>query len=400
MTTTLVVCTHYPLLEATGGDMRTMHFVRFFRELGAVDLAYTFGPAERTPGGQLLRSEMTLSLQQTGGFGRRLLAGLFASRPIPVYRYDRPSRAAFAEKVASERYDYVLLRSAYTSGLVADLTATARARTILDLDDSVSGSLYDHLTVGLPNGARRRVLEINRGMVRRHEARAVRAVVTTVCTEEDQSRLARRTKRRPFLVPNIYAPAVAADGYDPGEGFALGHRLLFVGTLSYAPNVQGLLWFLGTVFPAFREKYPTATLVVIGRSPTSVVQSTCDATEGVTLMADAPDVLTHYADARVAVVPLLAGGGTRIKILEAAFAARPVLSTAIGAEGLGFRDGNELLLFENAPEFLRAYDRLGDEPTYRGLVAGAKTLLEAKYSTSGFDEAVSTVVAHLDRADN
>ena len=398
MTKTLVVATHYPLLEATGGDMRTMHFVRFFRQFGEVDIAYSFGPAQGTPREELVRSELQLSLR-AGSFGHRLVSGLVAMTPMPIYRYERAARVAFTAKVVSEQYDYILLRYAYTSGLLRDLPPPARARTILDLDDNIAGSLYDHLTDGLPRGARRRVLEINRSLLRQHEARSARTIVTTVCSDEDRTRFRGRSQRLPFVVPNIYAPAVTTRARDHGDGFGRGHRLLFVGTLSYPPNALGLLWFLKTIFPSFRRAYPTASLVVIGRGPTIEVQSICALTEGVTLIPDAPEVLPHYREARAVVVPLLAGGGTRIKILEAAFAQRPVISTPIGAEGLGFANKKELLLFDDATEFLRAYDELRDEPTYRGLVSNAKALLEAKYSARGFDSALSAVVAHLDGTD-
>ena len=379
--------------------MRTMHFVRHFRQFGPVDIAYTFGPAEPPPIGPLVRSALELSLEESDRFGRRLIIGMVAGGPTPVYRYDRASRAAFAAKVASERYDHVVLRSAYTSGLVADLDDATRARTILDLDDNVAGTLYDQLMAG-EHGLRRFALELNRSLVRRHERRSAGAVTTTVCTEEDRSRLGRHSATPPFFVPNIYAPPAGGEGFDAGEGFALGDRLLFVGTLSYAPNAQGLRWFLDTIFPSFRDARPGATLVVVGRSPSTEVQASCEATEGVTLIADAPDVLSHYARARAVVVPLLAGGGTRIKILEAAFAQRPVLSTAIGAEGLGFNDGRELLLFEDAAGFVRSYDALGDDPTYRGLVSAAKAQCVTKYSVRGFNEAVSAVTAHMESVTN
>ena len=80
--------------------MRTMHFVRHFHQFGPVDIAYTFGPAEPPPIGPLVRSALELSLEESDRFGRRLIIGMVAGGPTPVYRYDREiGRASCRERV-------------------------------------------------------------------------------------------------------------------------------------------------------------------------------------------------------------------------------------------------------------------------------------------------------------
>ena len=84
-----------------------------------------------------------------------------------------------------------------------------------------------------------------------------------------------------------------------------------------------------------------------------------------------------------------------MKILESAFARRPVLSTAVGADGLDFRDGTEVLLFEDAAQFIAAYVRLVDESVYDALIESAQLTLQEKYHADVFDTTMLSVLARL-----
>ena len=111
-------------------------------------------------------------------------------------------------------------------------------------------------------------------------------------------------------------------------------RLLFLGSLDWRPNIDGLQQFLDDVFPAVRRAIPQATLAVVGRNPSDALRPRLVATAGVELYANVPDVRPYLATCGMLVVPLRIGGGSRLKILEALAAGVPVVSTRIGAEGL------------------------------------------------------------------
>ena len=119
----------------------------------------------------------------------------------------------------------------------------------------------------------------------------------------------------------------------PRPGLARRDALLFVGNLSYVPNVDGICWFLHRHWPLIHVRAPELKLVIAGRSPALAVQEACRL-PGVELVADPDDLAPVYDRAIAAIVPLRLGSGTRIKILEAASFGVPVLSTAKGAEGL------------------------------------------------------------------
>lgn len=115
------------------------------------------------------------------------------------------------------------------------------------------------------------------------------------------------------------------------------HTVVFTGTLDYRPNIDGITWFATTAWPCVRAALPEARLWVVGRAPTPQVRA-LDELPGVEVHPDVDEVDPWIEGADVAVVPLRIGGGTRLKALQAMAAARPVVGTSIGLEGLGVQD--------------------------------------------------------------
>jgi glycosyltransferase involved in cell wall biosynthesis len=177
----------------------------------------------------------------------------------------------------------------------------------------------------------------------------------------------------PLVVPN----AVDLERYDfrgesPGDGV-----LLFVGDLSWAPNAEGLRWFADSVWPLVRSGLPRARVEVLGRAvPPDLRRRAPDWI----FRGEGGDTRPLWARADAAIVPLRAGGGTRLKILEAAACGVPVVSTTIGAEGLELAPETEILLRDDPPAFADALVRLlGDAALRRGIAASARLRVERRY---------------------
>jgi glycosyltransferase involved in cell wall biosynthesis len=124
-------------------------------------------------------------------------------------------------------------------------------------------------------------------------------------------------------------------------------RLLFLGSLDWRPNLDGVSLLLDRVFPAVRAVEPAATLRLVGRNPPDWLRRRAAAMPGVELHASVPDVRPYLADCGMMVVPLRVAGGSRLKILEALASGVPVVSTRIGAEGLCLEPGRHLTVVED-----------------------------------------------------
>jgi glycosyltransferase involved in cell wall biosynthesis len=134
----------------------------------------------------------------------------------------------------------------------------------------------------------------------------------------------------------------------------------FVATLGWAPNVDAAVWFGAEVWPAVCRRLPAARLLLVGRDPAPSVQAL--ASESVEVSGTVADIRPYLAQARVAVAPLRSGGGTRLKILEALDAGRPVVATSIAVDGLEDLVGEGVVLADDAPAMADALCALLDDP--------------------------------------
>jgi len=156
-------------------------------------------------------------------------------------------------------------------------------------------------------------------------------------------------------------------------------HLLFVGVIGYPPNADAVVYFCKSILPLIRRAVPEARLTVIGHAPPIEVQQLASSSE-VVVTGFVNDPIPYYASASVCVVPLRAGGGTRLKILEAMALGRPVVTTSIGCEGLDVTDGEHLLIGNTGEDFARQVLRLLREPELRHrIIVAARSLVEKRY---------------------
>lgn len=154
-------------------------------------------------------------------------------------------------------------------------------------------------------------------------------------------------------------------------------RLLFVGSPTHAPNIDAACWLLQDIWPELFRRHPHLRLDLINLDHPRV--RAC-LQPGVELYDRQPALTPHYARSDIALVPLRAGSGTRLKILEAFAAGLPVISTAIGYEGLMVEPGQHLLQAESATDFIAGVETLlADRPLRQALTQNARQLVEQKY---------------------
>jgi len=161
------------------------------------------------------------------------------------------------------------------------------------------------------------------------------------------------------VVPSGFDPDVFAP--DPAVAREPDH-LLYLGSMDYGPNVDGVLWFHEAIWPLVRTARPDAVLDVVGGDPLPEVRALAGSDAGVVVHGRADSVPPWLRRTSALVVPLRIGGGTRLKIAEALGVGTPTVSTTVGAEGLDLVDGEHVALADTPEEFARRTLALLDDP--------------------------------------
>jgi glycosyltransferase involved in cell wall biosynthesis len=219
------------------------------------------------------------------------------------------------------------------------------------------------------------------------EVKAIRlATQTFVCSEKDRNNLAMKWKLRGVsTIPN----SVTIKRRLP---VASEPTLLFLGAYWYQPNVQAADFLIANIWPLVRRTVPSARLIIAGSRPEEI-SAYSKPSPGVEFSGFAADLESLYRRSRVVCCPILRGGGTRIKIIEAAAYGKPIVATSIGAEGLDFRDGHELLLRDDPIAFANACVNLLANDSFCNRLGSAAH--EAALRHYGRDKVAALIRTHV-----
>jgi polysaccharide biosynthesis protein PslH len=158
-------------------------------------------------------------------------------------------------------------------------------------------------------------------------------------------------------------------------------RLLFLGSLDWMPNIDGIHWFVTNIYPQVKAKHPHVLLDIGGRRPGESVLSLAKNDPTIRVCGDVKDVRPYIAAADLFIVPLRIGSGTRLKIYEAMAMEKPVVSTSIGAEGLPLQDGKHLALADSPADFADRLTALLENPEKKlQLASRGYSLVTTHYS--------------------
>jgi len=369
--------TPYPL--AGGGALRTAsllhHLARsydvdllVFREPGAAD------PAEHLPAG-LVRNVFAIDLARNGrSFAARALRNAVrVARAVPplVDRFSGFARQ-IESTLAGRRYDIGIIEHFWCAPYQEQISQVC-GRTVLDLHNIESllhercAEVEGHATAFAHRVFRHASLELERTWLPRFSQ--------LLAVSDSDAELAGAIA--PGARITVYPNAIPLVPLPPRRE---EEAIIFSGNMGYHPNQLAVRFFRREIWPRLRDQWPGLTWRLVGKNPEAVRQFT-SGDPRIEVQGQVDDAIKELARARVAVVPLLAGSGTRLKILEAWAAGLPVVSTTVGAEGLTARDGEHLLLADGAAVFAGAVSRLLASSGLReSLGANGRLLLEKEFT--------------------
>ncbi len=403
MTDILVVGQDFPWPPTSGSLLRLINVISALSQLGQVDLFSTI--SVRRDSACVLPEAAPVARSATAPYvggdysvvGRAAWA--FGRLPHELGSLDFAAATSAFQAWARDRYDLVWFSKAMT---YVGLGRPDLGPTVVDLDDLEDHKILARLGSGAfateyPRTLAGRLHRLGAGWQGRENARrwarlqrsiasAVSGVV--LCSDLDATRLGAGNT---WIVPNGYeVPPEPAGSIEVGRP----PSLLFQGLLAYPPNADAARWLVEEIAPRVRARVPDAEVRLVG-TPSPPVRRLADPPR-VRVMGRVPEMEPELRMADVATVPVRYGSGTRVKILEA-FAHRiPVVSTSIGAEGLGAVDGEHLLIADDADAFAAACARLlTDVEERRRLTDNGHRLLLERHQWSTAREAIGREAAAL-----
>ena len=162
--------------------------------------------------------------------------------------------------------------------------------------------------------------------------------------------------------------------------------------MNYPPNIEAACFFAEEILPLVREVVPHARFHIVGADPAPEVRAL--ASDAIVVHGRVPDVRPFLAASEVVVVPVRSGGGTRLKVLEAAASGKAIVSTRLGVEGLDF-SADDLLIADDAPDFARAVVRLLGDPKTRRAIGSRARLVAGRYQWSAIGEEFRRILEQL-----
>ncbi|MBI5093408.1 MAG: glycosyltransferase [Candidatus Hydrogenedentes bacterium] len=364
-----------------GGALRSWHILRQAAKRHEITVLGMYCP-DRAPSAEELRriqdiAASVIAVERPVGRGFRAmnaLNSLCIGRAYNLANYSFPAFAkAISEALRADRYDLVHAHHIHTAqyrALFAEVAAVYDAQNI-----------YSELWRGYAAAPGRRALmrEIatrQAALVAAAESRAFRDFdVTAMCSDADRERAVAMAPEAPIhTLPNGVDCEYFAPDEEPEEPFSL----VFTGAMEVPANVDACDYLVTQILPIVLENCPETKLYLVGKDPVPAVQRL--ARSNVIVTGSVPDVRPYQSRAQVAVAPIRMGSGTRLKILEAMAMRKPVIATSLGAEGIGYTAGKDILIADSPEDFAAHIGRLFADPgKRRRLGEAARRLVVEQY---------------------
>lgn len=311
-----------------------------------------------------------------------LIGGLFSSMPYNVQRFFSPEFAAMLEKLISENdFDIIQLEGSYLA-IYKDALKNIKKATLMLRSHNVEAEIWKKYAFAEKNPLKRFYLNnLSKKILNfEKESLSIFDAVMTISSSDEKFYRESGFKGKLRTVNAGVDTKVALTGIK-----AIADSVCFLGSLEWLPNIEGLKWFLSDVWPLVLKEIPRAEFHFAGKNHPREIEKISG--QGVFFHGMVPDANSFISGYSIVVIPLLSGSGMRLKAVEAMAAAKPVVSTSLGMEGLSAIHGTHFLEANSANDFAKSILRLLRNENERiALSTEGRKLAVARYDWSSLAE--------------
>ncbi len=395
-----------------GGNIRTYHVLRYLSARDELTFySYYAGTPDPDYERELQRQlpgavAVCTGKAELSGAARGLdyLAHLSAQPPYAVSRFaDARVQKQLQTWFREQRFDVAVCD--FLDAAV-NFPASLNIPSVL-FQHNVESEIWRRHSATAGNPAKKMMYRIEFRKMVRYERSAVRKFQHVIAVSENDRSLMTQwvDGDRVTVVPTgvdlaQYRPDPAKFDPNSDSNFAPNPRaasaplITFVGAMDWEPNVDGVEYFCGEIWPSIKAEVPQARFRIVGRNPDRRVQKWASGSidDSIEVTGRVPSVVEHLRQSAVVIVPLRIGGGTRLKIYEAMATARAVVSTTVGAEGLDVHHGRDIMLADDPRSFAQAVIMLLRDPELRRRYQQAAVETAARYDWPAIGERFSEVL--------
>jgi len=364
-----------------GGHIRTLETLKRLHQRNeihyvALDLLEQRGGVERSSEycTKAYPIPHSVPARNTVGYFLQAFGGLFSSMPVSVSRYQSDAMQQQVETLMrSEKFDAIVCDFLFPAVNIPDLSSC------ILFQHNVEAMIWKRHAETAASTLRRAYFSGQYDRMQRFEGEVCRAVKSIIAVSEVDA----ATMRSKYGVSRIAAVPTGVDiGYFAPKGEqSPATDLVFLGSMDWMPNIDGVQWFVNEILPLIRKRRPECSLAIVGRSPDTAIQQLAQEDNRIRVTGTVQDVRPYLWESVVSIVPLRIGGGTRLKIYEAMAARVPVVSTTVGAEGLDVRNGENIYIADSSAGFAdRCLALLEDEDGRRRMAGAAFEMVSSRYS--------------------
>lgn len=308
--------------------------------------------------------------------GTAMARSLFSGRPWMMMRDERKSMRDLIDHLTAEkRFDVVHADQLNMSQYAERVSGAFK---VLDAHNAL-WLLYKRLWKTMPAGPRKWLLGRDWRLLKSYEGRIVREFDAILAVSNEDKAALEEAAGKPVDV-TVIPIAIDTDEVSVIEREAHPTHILHIGTMYWPPNIDAVAWFIREVYPLIRRRRPDVEFDVVGKRPPDELLALNDDGLGINFTGYVDDPAPYQRRAAMMVVPLRAGGGMRVKILNALAQGIPIVSTELGAEGIQVTPGRDILLSDTPADLADVCLQLLDDPGLgRRMAENGRRLAKERY---------------------
>ncbi|MGK7921573.1 MAG: glycosyltransferase family 4 protein [Trichodesmium sp.] len=403
---TLFIVSQLPYPPMAGAPLRDWQNINLMKKYGEVaifSLSYT-NPKDRTIPDISLWYHHNVNTR--GSLVERIEKKLLRKFPWVYTIFDETY-----SRLAARKLDELLIKFQPQLVVISHLITCQylpivkchKCQIIFD-DHNVEADLFRQKSMLLTNGKQRLKTKFQLFNIQSKEGNLVhKADQVWACSEQDVKLLQNiyGNKIHPYVIPNginvnSYENVKNGNCSPPTEVKFNEQTLIFIGSFDYQPNLNAANFLIDKIYPRLRDIYPECQLLLVGKNPPQEFVLATQKYPNIICTGTVPDVKPYLAVSSVVVTPLFEGSGTRLKILEAFAAGRPVVTTTKGVEGINAKNGEHLLIRDDVEGIIDGISLLwSDLSLGKKLVNAAYELVQAEYSWEAVAKKIEPAVKNL-----